>query len=58
MKIIIVYLPVLHQGYLDFFAAHSDAQELWILGDWLADEFKEVKKDIEFYLELLNNGYK
>ena len=46
MKLIIAYIPVLHQGYRDFFEKNKDAQELWILGDWLEREFKEVKKDI------------
>ena len=46
MKILIVYIPVLHQGYLDFFDKYRDADELWILGDWLESEFKEIKKDI------------
>ncbi|MEN8253597.1 MAG: deaminase [Patescibacteria group bacterium] len=45
-KLIIAYIPVLHQGYFEFFKANEDANELWVLGDWLANEFKEVRKDI------------
>ncbi len=46
MKVILAYIPVLHQGYRELFELHSDAEELWVLGYEFADEFKEIRKDI------------
>lgn len=44
-KIAIVYIPVLHQGYVGFLES-TQADEVWILGDWLAQEFREIAKDV------------
>ncbi len=46
MKIILLYLPVFHEGYVNLLKKHEDAKEVWVLGDWVTEEFKEVKKDI------------
>lgn len=45
-KIIIAYVPGLHEGYLRFFKKHSDADVLYILGRNLTDDFRPLVKDI------------
>lgn len=39
----IVYMPVLHNGYLKFFRKYPDAEKLFILGQEFIDEFSAVK---------------
>ena len=50
MKCIIAYIPVLHRGYLDFFARHSDVDMLFILGEDILRVFPELdyinRKDV------------
>lgn len=47
MSAIVAYIPVLHKGYLDLFARHPDARELYIIGeDILADFDHVIRKDI------------
>lgn len=46
MQHLIVYLPVLHRGYLNFLDQHHDVADVWILGDDLKLEFDQLRKDI------------
>jgi dCMP deaminase len=45
-KIIIAYVPVLHEGYRRFFDKHKDAEALYILGTEVTKEFVPLTKDI------------
>lgn len=45
-EIIIAYVPVLHDGYRQFFVRHAGADELYILGKEITDQFKPLTKDI------------
>ena len=45
-KIIIAYVPVLHEGYRQFFEKNSDAQVLYLLGPEIIKEYKPLVKDI------------
>lgn len=44
-KIIIAYVPVLHDGYRQFFEKHSDV-DLYILGKEIISEFSHLEKEI------------
>jgi len=46
MKVVIAYVPVIHEGYLKFFMKHADAQTLYILGRGLIQGFRPLVKDI------------
>ena len=47
MKIILAYVPVLHQGYRKFFEKHtSEVQVLYLFGQELIQEFDHLRKDI------------
>jgi dCMP deaminase len=45
-KIVIAYIPVLHQGYQLFLEKHADAQQIYILGQSLIAEFDHLRKEI------------
>ena len=46
-KIILAYIPVLHQGYWQFFKKHADEVEtLAVFGQELIDQFNPLTKDI------------
>lgn len=45
-KILLAYVPVLHQGYRAFFEEHSDAVALYILGPEIISGFAPLRKDI------------
>lgn len=46
-KIVLLYLPVLHEGYLRFFKRHSkEADNLYILGDRILKKFGYQGKEI------------
>ncbi|MBT4652746.1 MAG: hypothetical protein HOA85_01345 [Candidatus Pacebacteria bacterium] len=45
-SILVSYIPVLHQGYLNFFSKNSDIKKLWIIGTELAHELRPLQKDI------------
>ncbi len=45
-KIIIAYVPVLHEGYRKFFERQSDARELYIFGDTLIKKYDYLAKEI------------
>jgi dCMP deaminase len=45
--VLIVYIPVLHKGYLDLFARHSDCKELHIIGEEIYRDLDHIaRKDI------------
>jgi dCMP deaminase len=46
MKIVIAYVPVLHEGYHKFFLRHKDAEILYVLGPSLIGDFRPLVKDI------------
>ncbi len=46
-KIMILYVPILHNGYLNFFKKYSNETEcLYILGSHLINEFTSLEKEI------------
>jgi dCMP deaminase len=45
-KIIIAYIPVLHEGYRQFFEKHRKDADLYILGAELISEFTHLAKEI------------
>lgn len=45
-KIIVAYVPVLHEGYKKFFSKHSDAETLFIFGDTLIKKYDYLAKEI------------
>jgi dCMP deaminase len=46
MKQVVLYVPVVHAGHEEFFARHSDAREVLVLGRGFQAEFKPLAKDI------------
>lgn len=45
-KIIIAYVPVLHEGYRKFFEKHKEADMLYIFGDTLVKKYDYLAKEI------------
>lgn len=45
-KVILAYIPVLHQGYWQLFSDHPEAKKLYILSDQIAQQFTPVHKEI------------
>ena len=45
-KAILAYIPVLHQGYLNFFQRHQDAKILYLVGESITSEVEAFVKDI------------
>ena len=46
-KMIIAFVPVLHEGYRKFFEKHSDAETLFVFGkDLIEKEFPHLQKEI------------
>lgn len=45
-KIIIAYIPVLHEGYLQLFKNHPEAKTLYLFGDDVIAEFAHLDRDI------------
>ena len=46
-KIVIAYVPVLHDGYRQFFQRHTDAEAVYVLGDEVIQRFDYLaRKDI------------
>ncbi len=45
-KIIIAYVPVLHEGYLRFFNKHRDAKELFLIGTDISKNYRQLTKDL------------
>ncbi|OHA19428.1 MAG: hypothetical protein A2836_03805 [Candidatus Taylorbacteria bacterium RIFCSPHIGHO2_01_FULL_45_63] len=46
MKIIVAYIPVIHEGYWRFFEKHKDAETLYILGTSITKQYRPLVKDI------------
>ncbi|MFA6295207.1 MAG: deaminase [Candidatus Paceibacterota bacterium] len=56
-KIIIAYIPVLHEGYHRLFEKHVDAVKLFLLGNEIAQSFVPLAKDIRALpAELIRNS--
>ena len=45
-KIIVAYVPVLHEGYKRLFEKHPDATQLFLLGEKITSGFRQLSKDI------------
>lgn len=45
-KILLVYIPVLHEGYRALFVRHADAEALYLFGSDVIGEFAHLIKDI------------
>ncbi len=45
-KILLAYVPVLHEGYRSFFARHADAETLYLFGSDVIAEYAHLIKDI------------
>lgn len=45
-KILIAYIPVLHEGYLELFKKHPDAKHLFLFGMDVVGEFAHLDRDI------------
>src|SRR3989344_9037581 len=45
-KVIVAFIPVLHEGYKRFFDKNSDARILYILGPEIITKFDYLKKEI------------
>lgn len=43
---IVLYMPVLHRGYMQFFDAHKDVQDIRILDDVLLSRIDYIRKDL------------
>jgi dCMP deaminase len=45
-KVLVCYVPVLHDGYLQLFKKHSDAKKLYLFGWDVIGEFAHLDRDI------------
>lgn len=45
-KILLAYVPVLHEGYRRFFEKHRDVDRIYILGEEIIREFDHFRKDL------------
>lgn len=46
MSVLLLYVPVIHQGYLQLLNRHSQADKIYILGQDLIDEFTSLHAEI------------
>lgn len=46
MKLLIAYVPVIHEGYVELFRKHADSDIVFVLGQQLVDELLEGHKEI------------
>ncbi len=46
MKIAILYIPVIHKGYIDFFNKHKDCERFFIIGNEFLKYCDYIKKEI------------
>ena len=46
MKQVLLYLPVVHAGYEQFFSRHGDADEILVLGCGFQQAYPSMSKDI------------
>lgn len=45
-KVILAYVPVLHEGYRQFFSRHGDARVIYVWGEALIREHDHLRKDV------------
>lgn len=45
-KVIVAFVPVLHEGYRKFFEKHKDAETLYIFGPEISEQFYYLQKEI------------
>lgn len=45
-KVIVLYVPILHQGYFDFFQRHKDIKTLYLPGNSIIQKFTSLEKEI------------
>lgn len=45
-KVFVVYIPVLHQGYFEFFSKHPEVKKLCLFGEDVILEFPHLDRDI------------
>jgi dCMP deaminase len=45
-KVLVVYVPVLHQGYINFFRSHQEAQRLYLLSEETIKDLSSYHKEI------------
>ena len=45
-QLLVVYIPVIHEGYRQFFARFPKVKELWLIGEELAHELRPLQKDV------------
>lgn len=45
-KIIVAYVPVIHDGYRQFFLRHKDVDTLFLLGNDINHSFRQLEKDV------------
>lgn len=43
---LLLYIPVLHKGYLDLFARHKNEETLYVIGEGLIKEFPLLEREI------------
>jgi dCMP deaminase len=56
-KVIIAYVPVLHDGYRQFFEKHREDADLYVLGEDIISEFSHLSKEIrQLDPELIKKG--
>ncbi|KKP98220.1 MAG: hypothetical protein US25_C0034G0006 [Candidatus Moranbacteria bacterium GW2011_GWE1_36_7] len=56
-KAVIVYVPVLHEGYRQFFEKHREDGDLYILGNEIISQFSHLAKEIrQLDPELVKKG--
>lgn len=45
-QLLVVYMPVIHEGYRQFFARFPQVTEVWLIGEKLAHELRPLQKDV------------
>lgn len=43
---VLLYLPVPHRGYKEFFHRHGSADDFWIIGEPVISEFRHLRKNL------------
>ncbi|MEO8581798.1 MAG: deaminase [Patescibacteria group bacterium] len=44
--VFLAYIPVLHQGYLQFFSRHPEVKKLYLIGSEFANQYRSLQKDL------------
>ncbi len=45
-KVLIAYIPVVHQGYFKWMSSHPDASQLWLLDKTTISDYRPLVKDL------------